>query len=91
MILSIVFSQIIKIRYFLYDKRLLKNSPLGCLVIVVGNITVGGTGKTPVVEKLAKTLQQNGRKVGIISRGYKSNNHIDKDYTINQNLDYNIS
>ena len=73
-IFSIVFSQIIKIRYFLYDNRLLKNSPLGCLVIVVGNITVGGTGKTPVVEKLAKTLQQNGRKVGIISRGYKSKN-----------------
>ncbi len=69
---SILFAQIIKIRYFLYDKRLLKNNPLGCLVIVVGNITVGGTGKTPVVEKLAKTLQQNGRKVGIISRGYKS-------------------
>ena len=69
---SILFAQIIKIRYFLYDKRLLKNNPLGCLVIVVGNITVGGTGKTPVVEKLAKTLQHNGRKVGIISRGYKS-------------------
>ena len=69
---SILFAQIIKIRYFLYDKRLFKNNPLGCLVIVVGNITVGGTGKTPVVEKLAKTLQQNGRKVGIISRGYKS-------------------
>ena len=69
---SILFAQIIKIRYILYDKRLLKNNPLGCLVIVVGNITVGGTGKTPVVEKLAKTLQQNGRKVGIISRGYKS-------------------
>ena len=68
---SILFAQIIKIRYFLYNKRLLKNNPLGCLVIVVGNITVGGTGKTPVVEKLAKTLQQNGRKVGIISRGYK--------------------
>ena len=69
---SILFAQIIKIRYFLYDKKLLKNNPLGCMVIVVGNITVGGTGKTPVVEKLAKTLQQNGRKVGIISRGYKS-------------------
>lgn len=73
-IFSIIFSQIIKIRYFLYNNRLLKNSPLGCLVIVVGNITVGGTGKTPVVEKLAKTLQKNGRKVGIISRGYKSKN-----------------
>ena len=40
---SILFAQIIKIRYFLYDKQLLKNNPLGCLVIVVGNITVGGT------------------------------------------------
>lgn len=73
-IISIVFSQIIKVRYFLYENKILKDSPLGCLVIVVGNITVGGTGKTPVVEKLAKTLQQNGRKVGIISRGYKSKN-----------------
>lgn len=39
-------------------------------VIVVGNITVGGTGKTPVVQSLVRYLQKNGYKPGIISRGY---------------------
>ena len=71
-ILSILFSQAIRFRYFLYNKKILKDRPLGCPVIVVGNITIGGTGKTPVVEKLAKELQSKGRKVAIISRGYKS-------------------
>lgn len=71
-IISLIFSEIIRLRYFLYRHKILKDNPLGCSVIVVGNITVGGTGKTPVVEKLAKTLQKRGRKVAIISRGYKS-------------------
>jgi len=70
--LSIIFSQLLKLRYYLYNHKILKDKPLGCLVVVVGNITVGGTGKTPVVEKLSKNLQKNGRKVAIISRGYKS-------------------
>jgi tetraacyldisaccharide 4'-kinase len=39
---------------------------------VVGNLTVGGTGKTPVVEKFARALRDRGRKVAILSRGYKS-------------------
>jgi tetraacyldisaccharide 4'-kinase len=39
---------------------------------VVGNLTVGGTGKTPVVEKFARALHERGRKVAILSRGYKS-------------------
>jgi tetraacyldisaccharide 4'-kinase len=39
---------------------------------VVGNLTVGGTGKTPVVEKFARALAERGRKVAILSRGYKS-------------------
>jgi tetraacyldisaccharide 4'-kinase len=42
------------------------------LVISVGNLTVGGTGKTPVVERIARALQQGGRRVAILSRGYKS-------------------
>ena len=41
-------------------------------VISVGNLTVGGTGKTPVVEMLARALQAGGRRVAILSRGYKS-------------------
>lgn len=70
--LSLLFSGVVRLRLFLYEKRILRNQPLGCLVVVVGNLTVGGTGKTPVVEKFAKSLAQRGRKVAILSRGYKS-------------------
>jgi len=45
---------------------------LGCLVVSIGNLTVGGTGKTPVVELFARALRDGGRKVAILSRGYKS-------------------
>src|SRR5690606_17880243 len=55
-----------------YRKRILHDQPLGCLVVVVGNLTVGGTGKTPVVETFARALRDRGRKVAILSRGYKS-------------------
>ncbi len=70
--LSFLFSGIVQLRYYLYEHRILRNKPLGCLVVVVGNLTVGGTGKTPVVEKLARILNERGRKVAILSRGYKS-------------------
>jgi tetraacyldisaccharide 4'-kinase len=70
--LSFVFLLIVKIRVWLYQKRLLYSQSLGCHVIVVGNITMGGTGKTPVAEYLAKLLLAMGRKPAIISRGYKS-------------------
>ncbi|OZB75008.1 MAG: tetraacyldisaccharide 4'-kinase [Halothiobacillus sp. 14-55-98] len=42
----------------------------GCPVVVIGNITVGGTGKTPVLIALARALAEHGRRVGVISRGY---------------------
>lgn len=71
-VLSEVFSLVVQLRLWLYRKRLLRDHPLGCLVLVVGNLTVGGTGKTPVVEKLARTLHDRGRTVAILSRGYKS-------------------
>ncbi len=70
--LSCLFSGLVRLRYYLYEHRILRNKPLGCLVVVVGNLTVGGTGKTPVVEKFARTLAERGRKVAILSRGYKS-------------------
>ncbi len=70
--LSVVFETVVKSRVWLYKNRILRNNHLGCLVIVVGNLTVGGTGKTPVVERLARTLHARGRKVAILSRGYKS-------------------
>lgn len=70
--LSYVFAGIVRLRHFLYDHRVMRDQPLGCLVVVVGNLTVGGTGKTPVVEKFARSLQARGRKVAILSRGYGS-------------------
>jgi tetraacyldisaccharide 4'-kinase len=70
--LSYLFSGIVQLRWYLYEHRILRNKPLGCMVVVVGNLTVGGTGKTPVVEKFARTLAERGRKVAILSRGYKS-------------------
>jgi tetraacyldisaccharide 4'-kinase len=69
---SWIFSGIVQLRLWLYRNRILRDHPLGCLVVVVGNLTVGGTGKTPVVEKFARALRDRGRKVAILSRGYKS-------------------
>ncbi len=71
-LLSYIYSFIVRLRLYLYEHRILRNKPLGCLVVVVGNLTVGGTGKTPIVEKFARTLNERGRKVAILSRGYKS-------------------
>ncbi len=62
-------------RNWLYDKRVIRNHALGCLVVSIGNISCGGTGKTPVVEVFAKTLNAKGRKVAILSRGYRSKKH----------------
>jgi tetraacyldisaccharide 4'-kinase len=70
--LSLIFSLIIKIRRFLYNVRILRDSTLGVQVIAIGNLTWGGTGKTPVVEKFARALQDQGRQVAILSRGYRS-------------------
>ncbi len=55
----------------LYDFGLLKARRLPCRIISVGNLTVGGTGKTPTVEYLAKNIRDQGQRVCIISRGYK--------------------
>ncbi len=70
--LSYLFSGLVQARLWLYRKRIFHDTPLGCLVVVVGNLTVGGTGKTPVVEMFARALRDRGRKVAILSRGYKS-------------------
>ncbi|HKM58606.1 MAG TPA: tetraacyldisaccharide 4'-kinase [Chthoniobacterales bacterium] len=71
-LLSFLYLEIVQFRLYLYRNRILKDRRLGCPVISIGNLTVGGTGKTPVVEKFAKALQNGGRRVAILSRGYKS-------------------
>lgn len=67
-----VYEQAVQIRLGLYRRRLFRPQELGCPVVSVGNLTVGGTGKTPVAEMLARELQRRGRRVAILSRGYKS-------------------
>lgn len=69
--LSQIFTGITRLRAWLYETGLASRFPLGCQVISVGNVTVGGTGKTPVVEILARTLKEEGRNVAILSRGYR--------------------
>ncbi len=70
--LSQVFQVAVKTRRLLYDLRLLRDATLGVQVIEIGNLTVGGTGKTPVVEKFARELRDQGRTVAVLSRGYRS-------------------
>ena len=62
----------INIRTWMYDTRIIRNRAIGCLVVSIGNLTCGGTGKTPIVEIFARTLSQKRRKVAVLSRGYKS-------------------
>ena len=59
----------VQFRLWMYDKRVIRNHALGCLVVSIGNLSCGGTGKTPVVEVFARTLSAQGRKVAILSRG----------------------
>jgi len=52
-LLSLIYERLVQFRLFLYRKRVFRERALGCLVISIGNLTVGGTGKTPIVEKFA--------------------------------------
>ena len=54
--LSFIYDRLVQMRLYLYRKRVLRERALGCLVISIGNLTVGGTGKTPIVEKFARAL-----------------------------------
>jgi len=70
--LSKLYAGAVQVRHFLWRNRIFRDHTLGCQVVSIGNLTVGGTGKTPVVEIFARALQQRGRRVAILSRGYKS-------------------
>ncbi|MBU3607833.1 tetraacyldisaccharide 4'-kinase [Polynucleobacter nymphae] len=70
--LSWIYSWILRIRKLMGDLGLSNQQPAPVPIIIVGNIRVGGTGKTPIVIALAQRLSQLGWKPGIISRGYGS-------------------
>lgn len=69
--LSWFYCSVVEVRYWLYRHDVLKRVQLPVPIIVVGNITVGGTGKTPAVIWLAKLAQRLGYRVGIVTRGYR--------------------
>ncbi len=68
--LAIPYGLIVRCRNLFYDKGWLKTKRFSVPVISVGNITAGGTGKTPFVQYLAARLMKNGYAPGIVSRGY---------------------
>ena len=69
--ISGVYGVVQKLRAFGYRQQLFRSRALPCRVISIGNITAGGTGKTPMTIYLAQQLQQLGTRVVVISRGYK--------------------
>ena len=69
---SRIYRRAVMFRLWMYDNRVIRNRAIGCLVVSIGNVTCGGTGKTPVVEVFARSLSQKGRRVAILSRGYRS-------------------
>ncbi len=69
--LSLIYSGILTLRLLVYRLGIMPVSKHDIKVISVGNITVGGTGKTPLVERICEYLLQEKKRIAIISRGYK--------------------
>lgn len=65
-----IYGKVTDLRNALYDRGVLKSHSLGARTISVGNITTGGTGKTPLVAYVAEILAEAGEKVCILTRGY---------------------
>ena len=77
-ILAYIYYLITSLRNFLFDKKILPIHRVdGVEIICIGNITVGGTGKTPAVQYFVKKLQKEGRKVAVVSRGYRGKRKCD--------------
>ncbi|MCY4402535.1 MAG: tetraacyldisaccharide 4'-kinase [Candidatus Poribacteria bacterium] len=66
-----LYRSIVSIRNYCYNVGIRKQKKLPCTVISVGNIVVGGTGKTPAAATIARMLQKKGKRVAILLRGYK--------------------
>jgi tetraacyldisaccharide 4'-kinase len=83
-LLSNIFRLAVACRRLLYGLGIFRAHRLACPVICVGNLTVGGTGKTTVVECLARELTKRGHRVAILSRGYGSKPEKGRLFTKNQ-------
>jgi len=77
-ILSQFYFLAIKVRWLIYRFKLVSQTKMPCTVISVGNITWGGTGKTPAVTMIANLLREMGKRVTVLSRGYRRRKKKDK-------------
>ncbi len=72
--LSLVYAAVARVRALAYEKKIFRQRRLDGVVISVGNLTVGGTGKTPMVLWIAERLLAEGKSVAILTRGYGGKN-----------------
>lgn len=70
-LLAVLYGVLVWARNFLYDREILKSRQVPCRVICIGNLTAGGSGKTPLVVMTARMLGEHGVKVAVVSRGYR--------------------
>ena len=73
--LSLLYGIVIRFRNFFFDTKIFKSKEYGIPIISIGNISVGGTGKTPHTEYIASILRKNDILIAILSRGYKRKTH----------------
>jgi len=71
-VFSFIYEKLVNLKLWLYKRNLLQQEKIDCYVISIGNITVGGTGKTPTSQRLAKEISSMGYKVAILNRGYRA-------------------
>ena len=69
--LSLIYGAAVQLKAVTYRFKVLRRSEVGARVIVVGNLTVGGSGKTPLVIRLVELLDRAGYSPGVVSRGYR--------------------
>lgn len=74
---GVAYRGVIGLRNALYDSGRLGIQRLPCLVISIGNLTVGGTGKSPLTSCIASLLRDSGYRVGVVSRGYRRKSAVD--------------
>ncbi len=84
-LLSKLYGFLFNTRRALFDLGLLPSSKPDIPVIIIGNLNIGGTGKTPFTLYLANALSRSGKKVGIVSRGYKGKKSTSKPYLLDEN------
>ncbi|MHB9029575.1 MAG: tetraacyldisaccharide 4'-kinase [Candidatus Latescibacterota bacterium] len=73
--LSVLYGAAVSSRTFLYSRGWLRSNAVPCRVVSIGNITVGGTGKTPVVIMTVRALAEAGLRTAVVSRGYLRDRH----------------